>query len=70
MDEFQRFKDLLDADGEDPAAELANAIFNHPDARVLLLSATPYKMYTLPDEPEGDDHYTDFLRTRPVTIRA
>ena len=30
---------------------------------MLLLSATPYKMYTLPDEPEGDDHYRDFIRT-------
>ncbi|WP_325551119.1 helicase-related protein [Flexivirga sp.] len=30
---------------------------------MLLLSATPYKMYTLPDEPEGDDHYRDFTRT-------
>lgn len=61
LDEFQRFKDLLDADGE--GAELAHAIFDHPDAKVLLLSATPYKMYTLPDEPEGDDHYRDFTRT-------
>ena len=61
LDEFQRFKDLLDADDE--GARLANAIFDHPDAKVLLLSATPYKMYTLPDEPEGDDHYRDFTRT-------
>ncbi|NUU18453.1 helicase [Cellulomonas humilata] len=61
LDEFQRFKDLLDADDE--GARLANAIFDHPDAKVLLLSATPYKMYTLPDEPEGDDHYQDFTRT-------
>lgn len=61
LDEFQRFKDLLDAD--DDAAQLAKAIFDHPDAKVLLLSATPYKMYTLPDEPEGDDHYRDFTRT-------
>lgn len=61
LDEFQRFKDLLDA--EDEGAELAHAIFDHPDAKVLLLSATPYKMYTLPDEPEGDDHYRDFIRT-------
>lgn len=61
LDEFQRFKDLLDADDE--GAQLANAIFEHPDAKVLLLSATPYKMYTLPDEPEGDDHYRDFTRT-------
>lgn len=61
LDEFQRFKDLLDADGD--GAELAKAIFDHPGAKVLLLSATPYKMYTLPDEPEGDDHYRDFTRT-------
>ncbi|GAB3488115.1 DEAD/DEAH box helicase [Flexivirga lutea] len=61
LDEFQRFKDLLDSDDE--GAQLANAIFEHPDAKVLLLSATPYKMYTLPDEPEGDDHYRDFTRT-------
>ena len=61
LDEFQRFKDLLDADDE--GARLAKAVFDHPDAKVLLLSATPYKMYTLPDEPEGDDHYKDFTRT-------
>ena len=61
LDEFQRFKDLLDSDDE--GARLAKAIFDHPDAKVLLLSATPYKMYTLPDEPEGDDHYRDFGRT-------
>ena len=61
LDEFQRFKGLLD--GDDEGARLANAIFDHPDAKVLLLSATPYKMYTLPDEPEGDDHYRDFTRT-------
>lgn len=61
LDEFQRFKDLLDAD--QPGADLAHAVFDQPTARVLLLSATPYKMYTLPDEPEGDDHYRDFTRT-------
>lgn len=61
LDEFQRFKDLFDADDE--SARLAGAIFDHPDAKVLMLSATPYKMYTLPDEPEGDDHYRDFTRT-------
>lgn len=61
LDEFQRFKDLLDADDE--GARLAKAILDHRDAKVLLLSATPYKMYTLPDEPEGDDHYRDFTRT-------
>ena len=61
LDEFQRFKDLL-APGT-PGADLAHAIFEQPNARILLLSATPYKMYTLPDEPEGDDHYEDFKGT-------
>lgn len=61
LDEFQRFKDLLTAGN--PSADLAHAIFNQKTSRVLLLSATPYKMYTLPDEPEGDDHYQDFRRT-------
>ncbi|MGI8519435.1 MAG: DEAD/DEAH box helicase, partial [Actinomycetota bacterium] len=61
LDEFQRFKNLLDP--ENPAAELASHLFEYGDARVLLLSATPYKMYTLARERETDDHYADFLRT-------
>jgi len=61
LDEFQRFSRLFDERSE--AAELAQQIFDYPDARVLLLSATPYKMYTLPDEPDGEDHYRDFTRT-------
>ena len=60
LDEFQRFRDLLD--GEDEAAELAQALFNYPGVRTLLLSATPYKMLSLDHEAE-DDHYPDFLRT-------
>jgi hypothetical protein len=65
LDEFQRFKHLLA--GEDEAAGLARELFDYADhtsrARVLLLSATPYKMYTLYHEQEEDDHYADFLRT-------
>lgn len=61
LDEFQRFKDVLDGAGD--GAELARAVFDHPDAKVLLLSATPFKMYTLPDEPDGEDHFKDFDRT-------
>jgi len=65
LDEFQRFKDLLTPqEGEETAATtLAKAVFSYPEVRTLLLSATPYKMYTLPDEPGGDDHYVDFTRT-------
>lgn len=61
LDEFQRFKDLMSEEGE--GADLARELFDHGDARLLLLSATPFKMYTLPDEPEGDDHYDDFINT-------
>jgi hypothetical protein len=60
LDEFQRFKHLLD--GTDAASELAKGLFEWGDAKTLLLSATPYKMYTLSHE-EDDDHYADFLRT-------
>jgi hypothetical protein len=62
LDEFQRFRNLLD--GEDAAAELAEHLFTQETARVLLLSATPYKLYTLPEESQSqDDHYADFLQT-------
>jgi hypothetical protein len=60
MDEFQRFKQLLNQ--ETPAGELAQMLLNQDTARVLLLSATPYKMYTLSDDEE-EDHHTDFLET-------
>ncbi len=73
LDEFQRFKDLLEDSGEEAseATQLANHLFNYQQkqddpataARVLLLSATPYKMYTLSQEKEQEDHYADFART-------
>lgn len=59
LDEFQRFKQLLDSENE--VASLANALFKQTDVRVILLSATPYKMYTLDQESEEDDHYSDFI---------
>ena len=71
LDEFQRFKDLLDEpnpDDPDDIRALAHHLFTQKDphsqepVRILLLSATPYKMYTLSDEP-NEDHYADFLQT-------
>lgn len=65
LDEFQRFRQLLAA-GEkaSAAAELAHQLFDHGQARVLLLSATPYKPYTLAEESSGDDdHYRDFVES-------
>ncbi len=61
LDEFQRFKYLLQ--GDDEIALLAQALFNYPKVKVLLLSATPYKMYTTYQESGDDDHYRDFIRT-------
>lgn len=68
LDEFQRFKHLLEnpeADAEREVSQLANELFTAKNVKVLLLSATPYKMFTLAEEREltGDDHYTDFLST-------
>lgn len=60
LDEFQRFRELLDQGNE--VAQLAQKLFEYPDVRVLLLSATPYKMLSL-DHEEEDDHYPDFLKT-------
>lgn len=63
LDEFQRFRELLGAPESSPSAELAHALFNYPnpDLRVLLLSATPYKMFSA--DRDEEDHYKDFLRT-------
>lgn len=63
LDEFQRFQELLDPT-TGAAAELADELFRHPDARVLLLSATPYKPFTLAEETlAGDDHAAQFAAT-------
>ena len=64
LDEFQRFRDLLDVKTGGEAAELAHAFFTQADARVLMLSATPYKPFTYAEETaEGGGHYEDFLKT-------
>jgi hypothetical protein len=62
LDEFQRFRELLDP-GASEAAELAHHLFRYPKARVLLLSATPYKPFTFAEESSsGEHHYEDFRR--------
>ena len=64
LDEFQRFRDLMDEGTT--SGELARRLFEYEDShtqvRTMLLSATPYKMYTLSHEAD-DDHYRDFLKT-------
>ncbi|WP_166831563.1 helicase-related protein [Thalassoroseus pseudoceratinae] len=61
LDEFQRFKELVSQDGESEASEIARRIFGRQDARILLLSATPFKAYT-GDSPceSGEEHYKEF----------
>lgn len=63
LDEFQRFRNLLAE--EDEAGRLAKAVFDYDgtDVKVLLLSATPYKMYTMYHEQDRENHYEDFFRT-------
>ncbi|WP_104177577.1 helicase-related protein [Cryobacterium sp. Y50] len=61
LDEFQRFSHLLDPETGGDAAELAHHLFDYGQAKVLLLSATPYKAYTAPTDDSDDDHYTDFI---------
>jgi len=70
LDEFQRFKNLVNRDdgGKDTATHLANRLFQKRNARgqpvhTLLLSATPYKLYTADAERGEEDHYRDFLAT-------
>ena len=53
MDEFQRFNQLLHPDANDASGQLAKKFLQeNPDdldrkTRVLLLSATPYKLYRI-----------------------
>src|SRR6056297_986800 len=65
LDEFQRFTDLLHGDSE--AAELSRKLFDAVDpdgnqSKVLLLSATLYRMLSLrDDDADAGDHYREFL---------
>ena len=64
MDEFQRFKFLLSSDDSELGI-LAHGFLSGHDTRVLLLSATPYKLYsTLEeiDENQLDEHYAEFFQ--------
>lgn len=69
LDEFQRFKDLLSTSDEvSQEAEVAKQLFNYRTSEgsrvaLLLLSATPYRMFTTSDEVATEDHHADFLET-------
>ena len=64
MDEFQRFKYLINSDPESETGMLANKFFSSNNVKMLLLSATPYKMYSTLEEIDDtqiSDHYSEFL---------
>lgn len=63
LDEFQRYKKLIEVDAEDatPATELARVIFAMQETKILMLSATPFKAYTNDyDELNGEVHHQEF----------
>ena len=64
MDEFQRFRYLISADKETETRILADRFLHANSVKVLLLSATPYKLYSTLDEineMKEDEHYTEFF---------
>ena len=63
LDEFQRFRNLLSVARGGESAELARELFDYGQSKVLLLSATPYKPFTLDQETvfSGESHHEDFL---------
>lgn len=65
LDEFQRYRDLINTDAapgeESPAIRLARTVFGLEGAKILMLSATPFKPYTNSmDLACGEDHYAEF----------
>lgn len=64
MDEFQRFKYLLSSEENSEIGILARLFLGSSDTRTLLLSATPYKLYSTMEEIDDskgvDDHFQEF----------
>lgn len=61
LDEFQRYRDLIGQDETSPALKLAKKVFEIEGAKILMLSATPFKPYTSSfDLNYGENHYAEF----------
>ena len=62
LDEFQRYNKLIKSkQSDEPGIELARQILNKEGARVLMLSATPFKPYTNEfDHLNGEHHHKEF----------
>lgn len=67
MDEFQRFKSLIDSEAQETEnGVIAKKFFETEGLKVLLLSATPYKLYSTMEEIEEadspDEYYKEFFQ--------
>lgn len=70
MDEFQRFRYLIESEDEDDEVTESSVIvkrfFETKELKVLLLSATPYKLYSTMEELEEtnnpNEYYEEFLQ--------
>ena len=64
LDEFQRFKYLIKSENDSEMGMLADKFFNSKSVYMLLLSATPYKMYSTLEEIDEslvDEHFSEFF---------
>lgn len=63
MDEFQRYSQLLDTRSSSEQATIAQKVFSQQNAKVLMLSATPFKAFTnRHDEQNDEQHYKELKR--------
>jgi len=63
LDEFQRFRDLIEDDDTKEQALIARRVFGKEHTKILLLSATPFKAFTgQADHDGGEEHFADFRR--------
>lgn len=63
MDEFQRYSQLLDTKSSSEQATIAQKVFSQRNAKVLMLSATPFKAFTNKyDERNNEQHYKELKR--------
>ena len=66
LDEFQRFKFLISQDDTSETGMLADRFLKGNErTNILMLSATPYKLYSTLEEineNQSDDHYAEFFQ--------
>ena len=64
MDEFQRFRSLITADSQSEMEMLSQRFLEQDQVHILLLSATPYKLYATLEEIDScngeDEHFKEF----------